>query len=168
MDRERPGQAIVGVLPVTGVDQVSQLVLEDRETGVDVDRLYAQLLETFGYNEFRPLQLDIIQAILSGRDVFVLMPTGGGKSLCFQLPALMIDGLTVVVSPLIALMKDQVDSLDALGVSATFINSSLSPKEIRRREAAIREGQVRLLYVAPERLMTDSFLGLHAERPPMI
>ena len=101
-----------------------------------------------------------MRSILQGQDVFVLMPTGGGKSLCYQLPALLLDGLTVVVSPLIALMKDQVDGLRALGVAATFINSSLDPFEIGQRQAAVARGDVKLLYVAPERLMLAGFLHL--------
>src|SRR5437763_410602 len=94
------------------------------------------LREVFGYSAYRPLQGEIVSAILGGRDVLVLMPTGGGKSLCFQLPALIMDGLTIVVSPLIALMKDQVDHLRTLGVAATFINSSLDSSEVGRRQAA--------------------------------
>ncbi len=122
----------------------------------------ACLKATFGYTSFRPLQEDIVRSILAGRDVFVLMPTGGGKSLCYQLPALLLDGMTVVVSPLIALMKDQVDSLEALGVSATYVNSSLDASEIGRRQAAVARGEVKLLYVAPERLMMPGFLRLLA------
>ncbi|MBI3977032.1 MAG: DNA helicase RecQ [Chloroflexi bacterium] len=121
-------------------------------------RMLAVLRATFGYTAFRPLQADVVRSILRGQDVFVLMPTGGGKSLCYQLPALLLDGLTVVVSPLIALMKDQVDGLQALGVSATCINSSLDPAEIDRRQAEIARGDVKLLYVAPERLMLPGFL----------
>jgi ATP-dependent DNA helicase RecQ len=120
----------------------------------------AALRSTFGYASFRPLQEEIVHASLDGRDVFVLMPTGGGKSLCYQLPALLIDGITVVVSPLIALMKDQVDALRALGVAATFVNSSLDPAEVGRRQASIARGEVKLLYVAPERLMLPGFLRL--------
>jgi ATP-dependent DNA helicase RecQ len=116
----------------------------------------------FGYGEFRPLQKEIVRASLDGCDVFVLMPTGGGKSLCYQLPALLVDGLTVVVSPLIALMKDQVDALRELGVAATFVNSSLDPAEVGRRQAAVARGEVKLLYVAPERLMAPGFLRLLA------
>ena len=89
------------------------------------DDLLITLKTTFGYDAFRPLQRDIIEASLAGKDVLALLPTGGGKSLCFQLPALVRPGLTVVVSPLIALMKDQVDQLQAAGVAATFLNSSL-------------------------------------------
>src|SRR5690348_11855566 len=95
------------------------------------DPIYATLRSTFGYGTFRPLQEAIVRAILAGSDAFVLMPTGGGKSLCYQLPALLLDGVTVVVSPLIALMKDQVDALLALGAPATFINSSIAPTEAR-------------------------------------
>jgi ATP-dependent DNA helicase RecQ len=118
------------------------------------------LRNTFGFSVFRPLQGDIIGEILGGQDVFVLMPTGGGKSLCYQIPALAMDGMTVVVSPLIALMKDQVDALQALGVAATFINSSLGPTEIRRRQQAVVRGEVKLLYVAPERFAAQRFLEL--------
>ena len=113
-----------------------------------------QLLKsTFGYATFRPLQREIIEANLVGEDVFALLPTGGGKSLCFQLPALARDGLTVVVSPLIALMKDQVDALQASGVAATFLNSTLGAEESRTRLRGLHRGQYKLLYVAPERLM---------------
>jgi ATP-dependent DNA helicase RecQ len=123
-------------------------------------RMAAVLRETFGYTSFRPLQQDIIQTILGGEDVFVLMPTGGGKSLCYQIPALVLDGLTIVVSPLIALMKDQVDALRANDVAATFINSSLDAREMLERQAAVARGDVKLLYVAPERFSTPGFLRL--------
>ena len=112
----------------------------------------------FGFDSFRPLQEEIIRASLEGRDAFVLMPTGGGKSLCYQLPALAREGLTVVVSPLIALMKDQVDALQSAGVPATFLNSTLDAAEARRRSAGLYNGEYRLLYVAPERLMLDGML----------
>jgi ATP-dependent DNA helicase RecQ len=127
--------------------------------------ILATLKSTFGYSSFRPLQEEIVRATLDRRDVFVLMPTGGGKSLCYQLPALLHEGTTVVVSPLIALMKDQVDALRALGVSATFINSSLDPPEISRRQEALTRGEVKLLYVAPERLMLPGFLRLLSSIP---
>lgn len=104
----------------------------------------------------------MVDSILRRQDVFVLLPTGGGKSLCYQMPALLLDGLTVVVSPLIALMKDQVDSLQAVGVAATFINSSLDLSEVGRRQGAVARGDVKLLYVAPERLMMPGFLRLLA------
>ena len=118
------------------------------------------LKSSFGHDAFRPLQGDIVEAMLGGQDAFVLMPTGGGKSLCYQLPALLSPGLTVIVSPLIALMKDQVDRLQSLGISATFLNSSLDPEEAAERSAAVVAGEVKILYVAPERLMTPSFLAL--------
>ena len=120
--------------------------------------LVETLKRHFGYPTFRPLQQEIITASLAGRDVFALLPTGGGKSLCFQLPALLRDGLTIVVSPLIALMKDQVDSLTASGISATFLNSTLGEKESRQRFAKLYAGEYKLLYVAPERLMLDTFV----------
>src|SRR3954462_7341261 len=116
------------------------------------------LKKYFGYEEFRPLQEEIIKDALAGRDVFALMPTGGGKSLCFQLPALTGSSLTIVVSPLIALMKDQVDALRASGIAATFLNSSLDRQEATERLRGLHRGQYRLLYVAPERLMLDTFL----------
>src|ERR1700746_2541891 len=116
------------------------------------------LKKYFGYEAFRPLQQEIIDDALSDRDVFALMPTGGGKSLCFQLPALLRDGITIVVSPLIALMKDQVDSLKSSGVAATFLMSTLDADEARRRLRGLHLGDYRLLYVAPERLMLDGFL----------
>jgi len=119
--------------------------------------LLKTLKKTFGYSEFRPLQREIIEATLSGRDVFTLLPTGGGKSLCFQLPALHREGLTVVVSPLIALMKDQVDQLQAAGVAATFLNSSLGAAEAKTRLRGLHNGEYRLLYAAPERLMLDNW-----------
>src|SRR5712691_8052236 len=112
----------------------------------------------FGYEAFRPLQEEIIRDALAGRDVFALMPTGGGKSLCFQLPALLRDGLTIVVSPLISLMKDQVDALRASGIAATFLNSALDRHEAVERLRGLNHGEYKLLYVAPERLMLDTFL----------
>ena len=120
----------------------------------DLDQL---LKRTFGYSTFRPLQREIIAATLAGQDVFALLPTGGGKSLCFQLPALARAGLTVVVSPLIALMKDQVDALQASGVAATFLNSTLGATESRARLRGLHRGEFKLLYAAPERLMLDGW-----------
>lgn len=110
------------------------------------------LKKHFGYDGFRPLQTDVIEHCLAGQDALVLMPTGGGKSLCYQLPALKFPGLTLVVSPLIALMKDQVDALRANGIPAAFMNSSLSPFEIARTETLAQRGELKLLYLAPERL----------------
>jgi ATP-dependent DNA helicase RecQ len=119
--------------------------------------LAGALKKHFGYDAFRPLQEEIIRDALAGRDVFALMPTGGGKSLCFQLPALLRDGLTIVVSPLISLMKDQVDALQTSGIAATFLNSALARHEAVERLRKLNRGQYRLLYVAPERLMLDGF-----------
>jgi ATP-dependent DNA helicase RecQ len=121
-------------------------------------QLLTVLKETFGFSAFRPLQEDIIRDSLAGKDVFALLPTGGGKSLCFQLPALVRPGLTVVISPLIALMKDQVDQLRASGVAATFLNSSLSKEEGSARWRGLHQGEFKLLYLAPERLMLDGTL----------
>ena len=121
--------------------------------------LLSALKKHFGYDQFRPLQREIIEDALAGQDLFVLMPTGGGKSLCFQLPALMRDGLTIVVSPLIALMKDQVDALQTSGIPATFLNSTLDREEAKARWRGLHRGQYRMLYVAPERLMLDTFFG---------
>ena len=111
-----------------------------------------KLRDVFGYDTFRPLQEEIVRATLDGRDVLALLPTGGGKSLCYQLPALLRPGLTVVISPLIALMKDQVDAMTATGVAATFLNSSLDETEARARLRGLYNGEYRLLYLAPERL----------------
>src|SRR5438045_2857812 len=116
------------------------------------------LKKYFGYDAFRPLQQEIIDDALSGHDVFALLPTGGGKSLCFQLPALLRDGVTIVVSPLIALMKDQVDALRTSGIAATFLNSTLAGSESRERLRGLDRNEFRLLYVAPERLMMENFL----------
>lgn len=124
---------------------------------MSADPLAAALKQAFGYETFRPLQREIMEASLEGRDVFALLPTGGGKSLCFQLPALLREGLTVVVSPLIALMKDQVDQLEAAGVAATYLNSSLSAAEAKLRMRGLHEGRYRLLYGAPERLLLDNW-----------
>ena len=126
---------------------------------VPAAQLLKELKRTFGYDEFRPGQLEIITGVLDRRDTFALLPTGGGKSLTYQLPALLLPGVTLVVSPLIALMHDQVDRLRAFGVAATFINSALDADERTRREAAIAAGEIKLLYVAPERLLTPQFLA---------
>src|SRR5882672_5737108 len=120
--------------------------------------LLSPLKTHFGFTAFRPLQEAIIQDALAGRDVFALMPTGGGKSLCFQLPALMREGLTIVVSPLISLMKDQVDALQTSGIAATFLNSALERHEAVERLRGLNHAEYKLLYVAPERLMLDGFL----------
>lgn len=125
-----------------------------------METLEATLKQYFGYTSFWEGQRQVIEQVLSGRDAFVLMPTGGGKSLTYQLPALLLPGLTIVISPLIALMQDQVERLRANGIPATFINSSLSVAERSKREVAALNGDLKLLYVAPERLLTDGFLAL--------
>ncbi len=115
------------------------------------------LKKHFGYDNFLPLQEEIIACILKRRDALVIMPTGGGKSLCYQLPALQFEGLTLVISPLIALMKDQVDALKANGIAAAFINSALSYADLRRVQTQAQRGDLRILYIAPERLALPNF-----------
>ncbi|MCC3605908.1 MAG: DNA helicase RecQ [Microcoleus sp. PH2017_29_MFU_D_A] len=127
-------------------------------TSLAPSSLEQSLKHFFGYDSFRPGQREIVEAALQQRDMMIVMPTGGGKSLCFQLPALLKPGLTVVVSPLIALMQDQVEALQDNGIGATFLNSTLSAMETRSRETAILEGKIKLLYVAPERLLGERFL----------
>src|SRR6478735_4425923 len=111
----------------------------------------ARLAETFGFTEFRPGQKRVIAILRAGRSALAIFPTGAGKSLCYQLPALEFDGLTVVVSPLLALMKDQVDALKAKGIAAERLDSTLGLDETRRVAQAVRAGTVKLLYVSPER-----------------
>ncbi len=123
-----------------------------------MDNPYSVLKNVFGYNEFRPLQEKIIFSLLAGKDNFVLMPTGGGKSLCFQIPALIRPGVGIVVSPLISLMHDQVNALKTNGVAAAAYNSALSYTESQRLLADLNRGRIDLLYVAPERLTTPAFL----------
>src|SRR3954469_22725000 len=113
------------------------------------------LAKNWGFTDFRPLQREAMDAVLTHRDSIVVMPTGGGKSLCFQAPALVHDGMAVIVSPLISLMKDQVDTLVGNGVPAALFNSSLSAGDKSRILAGIRQGEYRLLYVSPERLVGD-------------
>lgn len=125
-----------------------------------MDSIEHALKTNFGHDTFRPGQRHVIEHILAGQDAFVLMPTGGGKSLTYQLPALLLPGLTIVISPLIALMHDQVDRLLANGIAATFMNSSLNLVELRERERMVLNGRAQLLYVAPERLVTGNFLAL--------
>ncbi|MEP6781633.1 MAG: ATP-dependent DNA helicase RecQ [Gemmatimonadaceae bacterium] len=117
-----------------------------------IDEARNLLREKFGYPDFRPPQIRAVQAVLAGRDSLIVLPTGGGKSLCFQVPALMREGLTLVVSPLISLMKDQVDALERRGLPAAFINSTLSSTEVANRMARASDGELKLLYLAPERL----------------
>src|SRR5437763_11482614 len=125
---------------------------------VNIEQALAALHEHFGFKDFREGQREVIEAILAGHDTVVVMPTGGGKSLCYQLPALLKPGATVVVSPLIALMKDQVDALHARNLPATFINSSIDFEEQKERIAGLRRGDFKLLYVAPERFRSTHFV----------
>ena len=126
---------------------------------------YEILKHYFGYDRFRPGQERLIRAILSGRDVLGIMPTGGGKSLCYQVPALMLPGITLVVSPLISLMKDQVTALRKAGVDAAYLNSTLSPDQIRLVYRRAYQGAYKLLYIAPERLSGEGFAALTQEMP---
>ena len=124
----------------------------------------AHILKTvFGYEGFRPLQAEIIENVVNRQDTLVIMPTGGGKSLCYQIPALLFSGLTIVVSPLISLMKDQVDQLVQMGVPAAVLNSALSPEEYRHHLKAVKAGAVQLLYMAPEALLKPRMLGMLSE-----
>jgi ATP-dependent DNA helicase RecQ len=125
-----------------------------------MQRAYDILNHTFGYDEFRHHQADIVETIIDGRDALVLMPTGGGKSLCYQIPALVRDGVGVVVSPLIALMQDQVDALQQLGTRAAFLNSSMNGQQQQAVEQALLAGELDMLYVAPERLLNGRMLEL--------
>lgn len=118
------------------------------------------LKKYYGYSSFREGQARIINNILQNKDTFAIMPTGAGKSLCFQIPALLFPGITIVISPLISLMKDQIDALNSLGISATFINSSLSSRQVRERIEKAKAGAYKLLYIAPERLEVESFISM--------
>ncbi|MSQ17281.1 MAG: DNA helicase RecQ [Dehalococcoidia bacterium] len=124
---------------------------------VSASQLLTQLKTHFGYDEFLPLQQEVITSVLAKKDTLVLMPTGGGKSLCYQLTSLCMDGITLVVSPLIALMKDQVDALKANGIAAAFINSTLSPAAIAQVQTQAKQDRLKLLYLAPERLALSGF-----------
>ena len=136
---------------------------------IDSAGLQRALREHFGHEGFRPGQESIVRAVLSGRPTIAILPTGGGKSLCYQLPAMLLPGTTIVVSPLVALMKDQVDALNAKGLPATFINSSLTESERAERQSALRRGAYRLVYVAPERFRSSSFLNaLSGVRCPLL
>ena len=134
---------------------------------VDSDAFLAQsreiLLATFGFEEFRDGQSRVLRALADGEDALVIMPTGSGKSLCYQVPALVLPGVTVVVSPLIALMKDQVDALQVRGLPATYINSALEPPAMQDRLARLGRGEYKLVYVAPERFRSRAFCRELAE-----
>jgi len=114
----------------------------------------------YGYDEFREGQENIINSIIDGKDILGIMPTGAGKSICYQIPAIYFSGTTIVISPLISLMKDQVDALNDIGVKATYINSSLSSSQFELVYKNAKEGVFKIIYVAPERLETDSFVKL--------
>ena len=124
------------------------------------ERAQVVLEKYFGYSTFRKGQGELIEATLSGRDVLGIMPTGAGKSICYQVPAMLLDGITIVISPLISLMKDQVDSLCEVGIEAGYLNSSLSNVQYQETMARALKGEYKLLYVAPERLETMDFLNL--------
>ncbi|HRW13201.1 MAG TPA: RecQ family ATP-dependent DNA helicase, partial [Syntrophomonas sp.] len=127
--------------------------------------LQLALKKYYGYTTFKPGQEDIINSILAGGDILGIMPTGGGKSICYQLPALLMPGLTLVISPLIALMKDQVDALNELGITAACINSGMEAGQIRSCLVEAHQGNYKLLYVAPERLASESFTNLLRNLP---
>ena len=127
---------------------------------MNLDKAKLALKRYFGYDQFRPLQADIIRAIFSGKDALVLMPTGGGKSVCFQIPAVTIPGTCIVVSPLISLMKDQVEGLRANGIAAAFINSAIDSREQLRVEESFYAGELHLLYVSPEKLVSGNFVSI--------
>ena len=147
----RPSEPSANAPPPT---PPAQGTTENAEQSIPMHHL---LKRHFGYDEFLPLQEEIVSTVLEGKDALVLMPTGGGKSLCYQLPAMHFEGLTLVVSPLIALMKDQVDALRSNGIPAAFINSTLTYAEINRVQQQAQEGAIKLLYVAPERLSQTGF-----------
>jgi ATP-dependent DNA helicase RecQ len=130
------------------------------DTADDDSKILKSLKRYFGHSSFIPPQGEIIRDVLKGLDSFALLPTGGGKSLCYQLPAMLLKGTALVVSPLIALMKDQVDALRARGISASYINSTLGPSEMQSTVSDLREGKTKILYVAPERLQVHEFISL--------
>ena len=125
-----------------------------------MDRALNVLKQYYGYSSFREGQEEIIRQILSGEDVLTIMPTGGGKSICYQVPAILLEGITIVISPLISLMKDQVDNINNLGIKSAYINSSLSNFEINNILDEAARSEIKILYVAPERLESQNFLEL--------
>lgn len=140
------------------------VVSSEQDTDDPLTRARKVLRTHWGYDSFRPGQDKVMEAVMSGKDTLVLFPTGGGKSLCYQVPALLLDGLTIVLSPLVALMEDQVHQLTSKGIRATFINSTLSRAEVEQRLVNARNGMYRLLYMAPERLKTELW---RAEKPQL-
>ena len=133
---------------------LSRIVKEKMMTAEEILKRY------FGYETFRGFQKEVIDTVMQGRDALVLMPTGGGKSICYQVPALLMDGVTVVISPLIALMKDQVDMLRDVGICAAALNSTLTAEEARTVYRDLESGKIKLLYIAPERLLKPFTLEL--------
>src|SRR6056297_2801193 len=129
----------------------------------EIENIEGILKKYYGYNTFRKGQKKVIERILAGRDTAAVMPTGSGKSLCYQIPALIFEGLTIVISPLISLMKDQGDALKEMGIKASYINSSISSKEMKKRLDAAAAGKYKLLYIAPERLNSFRFINLLRE-----
>jgi len=125
-----------------------------------IDEASQVLNNYFGFKSFRPGQDLIIKNILSKKDTLGILPTGGGKSLCYQIPALLFDGITIVVSPLISLMKDQVDALNLNGIKAAFINSSLNQKDLFLTYSDLKDNKYKIIYVAPERLLSETFLNI--------
>ncbi len=143
--------------------------MQEHEANVQIEDARKLLKRYYGYDEFREGQKEIIEGILQGRDTIGIMPTGGGKSVCYQIPALQSERLTLVISPLISLMKDQVDTLASLGIAATFINSTLHASQVRERLQGAEQGAYKLLYVAPERLESESFLHfIDTLRPELV
>lgn len=128
-----------------------------------MDKVKDILKEYYGYKNFRSNQREIIDDIITGNDVMAIMPTGGGKSICYQIPAMILSGITIVVSPLISLMKDQVDAINNIGINSAYINSSLSTMEINQIFSKVKEDNIKILYVAPERLESNDFLNLIAQ-----
>ena len=153
---------------MTAVDSYFSVAMPTRSVKKAGEDPVSVLRRVFGYEQFRSIQHDIVANACSGNDTFALMTTGGGKSLCYQIPALHLSGMTIVVSPLVSLMKDQVDALRRKGVRATALNSNLSPGETSDAIQSVRAGTVDILYVAPERLFVPSFLSLIQSSPANI
>ena len=153
---------ISGWLEAVGGETPAEEALRVAAPSVDLERARRLLKDVFGYDDFRPLQAEIIASLLAGQDTLAVMPTGSGKSICYQLPALIFDSLTIVVSPLIALMQDQVEQLHQLGVAAAFLNSTLSHSAYTETIARIRSGAIKLLYTSPETLLRPETLILLA------
>ncbi len=168
-DRAADRDEVESAVPMIPGPRAQSATLELAPSALSPADLEAQLTRHFGHARFRPGQEQIVRSVLEGRPTIAILPTGGGKSLCYQLPALLLEGTSVVVSPLLALMKDQVDQLNARGVAATLINSSLSEAERRERQEKLRRGEWKIVYVAPERFRSRSFLSALAQvRVPLL